>query len=205
MRTACPNCNKQLIIREDKIPPGVSFKLVCPECRHLFTVSPQQQHDGWKDTGAEPPAEPPEPDIFPSGAKIALLLLRDKTWSESLSGLLKERDFHVTALEDPAQAISKLHVNAYDVVVVQDGDWSAEVRDRINSWPGTKRRRTNLVLIGDEAKSLHPDISFRKGVDTYLAAQDHARAGELLKSAMEGYTVSCLAWKTATSKLGKEA
>lgn len=211
MRTVCPNCERQLIIADEKIPPGASFKLLCPECKKSFTMSPNTG------TGREAETTPPqaadlpqavdlplEPDFFPPGVKIALLVLRDKAWTDSLQGLFKDQSFFVTATDDPTQALSKLKVNEYDVVILEDSDRDQPLLLLIHAWPGTRRRKTNVVLIGEETKSLHPGVSFRKGVDFYFHSQDHAQARGLLQAALEGFDTTCQAWRTAAKNLGKE-
>lgn len=209
MRTACPNCEKQLLIADEKIPPEASFRLICPECKQPFTVSLPKAGTGMgkaSGTDSSPDiASPPEPDFFPPGAKIALLVLRDQTWTKSLQGLLKDQGLHVTAMDDPKQALSKLKVNAYDLVILEDSAWSRPVLLQIHSWPGSKRRKTNVALLGVETKSLHPGDSFRKGVDFYFHSQDHAQARGLLRAAMEEFDAAYQAWHTAAKKQGKES
>lgn len=207
MRTVCPNCERQLIIADEKIPLGANLKLLCPECKKSFTVSPNIGTGTDRDAETtSPPAidSPQEPDFFPPGAKIALLVLRDKAWADSLQGLLKDQSFYVTATDDPAQALSKLNVNEYDVVILEDHDRDQPLLRLIHAWPGTRRRKTNVVLIGEEAKSLHPGVSFRKGVDFYFHSQGHAQARALLQAAIEGFDAACQAWRTAAKNLGKE-
>lgn len=145
-----------------------------------------------------------EPDFFPPGTKTALLVLRDQSWTESLTKLLKERRFHVTTLNDPNQAVAKLQINSYDVILLEDSDWGRESLQLIHTWPGTKRRKTNVIALGQADKSLHPGISFRKGVDSYFHIQDHHRGNELLQASLDSFDAEYLSWNAAAKKLGKE-
>jgi len=147
---------------------------------------------------------PVEPDFFPPGAKTALLVLRDQTWIESLARLLKERGFHVVVLNDPSQAVAKLQVNSYDVILIEDSDWGREPLRLIHAWPGTKRRTVNVVLIGQAGESLHPGLSFRKGVDSYFHAQDHPLANDLLQASLDSFDAAYLSWNAAAKRVGKE-
>lgn len=205
MRTACPNCEKQLIIPDEKIPRTASFKLVCPGCKQPFAVSPSSAADETGKGASLPPpsAAPVEPDFFPPGVKIALLVLRDQTWTESLAKLLKERGFHVTTLNDPSQAAAKLQVNPYDIIFLEDEDWGREPLRLIHAWPGAKRRNVNVILVGQAGESLHPGISFRKGVDSYFHIQDNTRINDLLQASLDRYDTAYLSWNAAAKKLGK--
>jgi PleD family two-component response regulator len=207
VRTACPNCEKQLIIPDEKIPQGASFKLVCPGCKQPFVVSPfSNTAEAKKETPLPTPlaTKPLEPDFFPPGIKTALLVLRDQAWTESLARLLKERGFYVVTLNDSSQALAKLQVNAYDVILIEDGDWGQEPLQLIHAWPGTKRRKINVIALGQAGESLHPGISFRKGVDSYFHIQDHHRGHDLLQASLDSFAAAYLSWNAAAKKLGKE-
>jgi hypothetical protein len=192
---------------DEKIPPGTHFKVSCPGCTQPFTVTPSVKPDA----GANPESTPkemiepmPDPDFFPPGARAALLLLRNSQWIDALRSTLQEDGFHLTVLGDPALASSKMNVNAYDLAIVEHRQEFKSVLEQIHTWPGTKRRKCNVVLIGTEGKSLHPGLSFSKGVDCYFHEQDHARTQELLQAAMQGFDATYQAWHMAAKNLGKE-
>jgi len=207
VRITCPSCQKKLAIPDEKIPPGAQFKATCPECNHLFTVfarSMPDQDDQPKATTAATMASIPEPDVFPPGTRTALLVMRDQAWIDPLTASLRDQNYQVAILDDPALSLAKLTINAYDLAVFEDSDEYRTLMGQIHSWPGTKRRKINVVLIGDEGKSLHPGLSFTRGVDCYLHQKDHARAHQLLQAAMEGFDAAYQAWHTAAKSLGKE-
>lgn len=207
MQTSCPNCLKQLIIPDDKVSSGTALRVACPGCKEPFTVSPGDVASK-QATAVTPPATTPaplpEPDFFPPGARVALLALRDSNWNNSLGDLLKEQGYHVTTTDDQDQAVSKLQVNSYDMVILEDSEWGAGILGVIHAWPGTKRRQINVALIGEGAKSMHPGHSFRKGVDAYFHSQDHSQAPRLLHAAMEGFDATYQAWHAASKSLSKE-
>lgn len=207
MQTACPKCHKKLVIPDEKIPPNAPFKVACPNCKEPFTVSahneaPMQTTPETSNVSTSPPL--PEPDFFPPGVRVALLALRDNNWNNCLVDLLKEQGYHVTTTNDHVQAISKLQVNSYDMVILEDSEWGANILRLIHAWTGTKRRQVNVTLIGENAFSLHPGHSFRKGVDAYFHNQDYPQAKKLLQAAMEGFDATYQAWHAASKSLGKE-
>jgi hypothetical protein len=59
----------------------------------------------------------------------------------------------------------------------------------VASWPGLKRRESNVLLVGREEKSMQPSYAFTRGVNSYLNATDMDRAGELFAEALEAYEI----------------
>ncbi len=203
MRITCPNCQKQLSIADEKIPAGSVFKAVCPGCKESFTVDAPVSVKPQPRPTAQ--ASPVEPDIFPPGAKVVALALHDAPWSETLRNSFQDLGYHISLLEDAETALGKLEVNAYDMIIIQEGGPFHALIELIHSWPGAKRRKTNLVLIGEDGESLHPGLAFKKGADSYFHRTDHARAMDLVSAAVQTFDATYRAWHTAMQKLGKEA
>lgn len=203
MRITCPNCQKQLSIADEKIPTGSAFKALCPGCKASFTVDASVSAKPLPRPTAL--ASPVEPDIFPPGAKVVALALHDAQWSETLRDSFQDLGYHISLLEDVDTALGKLKVNVYDVIVIQEGGSFHVLVEQIHSWPGTKRRKTNLVLIGEDGESLHPGLAFKKGADSYFHRTDHARTMDLVSSAVQTFDATYRTWHTAMQKLGKEA
>lgn len=205
MRITCPNCLKQLSIADEKVPAGSTFKALCPGCKESFTVDAPVSTNPQPLPGPTAQTSPVEPDIFPPGAKVAALALHDAQWSEVLRDSFRDLGYHISLLEDAETALGKLRVNAYDMIVIQEGGPFHVLTEKISSWPGTKRRKTNLVLIGEDGKSLHPGLAFKKGADSYFHRTDHARAMDLVSAAAQTFDATYRAWHTAMQKLGKES
>lgn len=206
MRITCPNCQKQLSVADEKIPAGSSFKATCPGCNKPFTVGASADAKPRPPKPAAPTSPPSvEPDIFPPGAKVAALALQDAQWSEALRDSFENQGYHVCLLEDVREAMGKLRVNAYDVVVIQDTERFRPLAEQIHAWPGARRRKTNLVLIGEEGASLHSGLAFMKAADSYFHRADHVRATDLVSAALLAFDATYRTWRTAMQALGKEA
>jgi hypothetical protein len=216
MRLSCPHCDRQLSVPDDKVPTGRSFKLVCPQCAKPFSVDPDSisgpvsGHAPGKFSGANPAQSTPPPpstaeeaDFYPPGAKIAFVFVRDPEWNTALSSTLSEQGYHLAVPGDTAEAIRKIDAAAYELVFIDHAPHGAEVLQRVHGWPGIQRRGVNVVLIGGEAKSLHPDASFCNGVNWYLHQNDVAEVPWLVRTVIDGYEETYKMWRLAAEESGK--
>ncbi len=207
MRLSCPHCDRQLSVPDDKIPTGRSFKLACPQCNKPFTVEPESVNTA---SGANtvPPAPSPPPtavetDFYPPGAKIAFVFTSDPEWNAALTSSLSEQGYHLAVPGDATEAIRKIDAAAYELVFIDHAPHGAEVLQRVHGWPGIQRRGVNVVLIGDEAQSLHPDASFRNGVNWYLHRNDVSDILRLVRTVIDGYEETYKMWRLASEASGK--
>ncbi len=207
MRLNCPHCDRQLSVTDEKIPVGQRFKLVCPQCNKPFTVEPESvtTASAANTASSVPPPLPTakETDFYPPGAKIAFVFVRDPEWNTALLAILDEQGYHLSAPGFTAEALQKIATAAYELVFIDHAPHGAEVLQRIHEWPGTQRRGVNVVLVGDEAKSLHPDASFRYGVNWYLHRSDVAEIPRLVRTVIDGYEETYKMWRLAAEESGK--
>ncbi len=210
MRLTCPHCDRQLNVSDEKIPAGQRFKLTCPQCRQPFTVDPDSASGAAPAASPVPPASPPptagdDTDFYPPGAKIAFVFVRDPEWNAALVSNLGGQGYHLAAPDDPAEALRKIDAAAYELVFIEHAPQGDEVLRRVHGWPGIQRRGVNVVLVGDEAKSLHPDASFRNGVNWYLHRGDVGEAPRLVRTVIDGYEETYKMWRLAAEEAGRPA
>lgn len=215
MRLNCPHCDRQLSVADENVPSGHRFKLGCPHCNNSFTVDPDSisrpASDSASDSAsgthsvpfAHPTASTPEEtDFYPPGAKIAFLFVRNPEWNAALVSSLDEQGYHLAVAGDPAEALRKVDAAAYALMFIDHDPHGGEVLQRIHAWPGIRRRGVNVALIGDEAKSLHPDASFRNGVNWYLHHSDIADVARLVRTVIDGYEETYKMWRLAAEDPG---
>lgn len=212
MRISCQHCRKELNIPDDKLPASPKFKVRCPSCKNEIIVDKTQQPTqanpgvelntdvfapGVVETGPQGvrPAAPKidletvEPDIFPPGAKVVLMFLKDEHWREAARNYFEESAFHESLAQSPTEAIIKLRVNEYNVMLIDDSPENQTVLDEITAWPGIRRRSLNLILFGNRAASLDPRIAFQKSTNFYLNYNDADKAPQLLEGCLRGYEI----------------
>ncbi len=177
--------------------------------REVAGVKPQDQT-----TAAPlPPSRPSksaglevEPEVIPPGVSTVFNFVSDPEWKERIKGHFSELGYHHSEADTAEIARARIRMNDYDVIVIEDRPESALVIEEISTWPGIKRRRANIALLGEEKKSLDPVVAFEKGVNSYLNKADVKNATELLDAVLRSYDVYyrylTLARKTQESKAG---
>lgn len=206
MQVTCSECQKVLNIPDEKIPSGGRFTLKCPYCEHKMLVEgapaaeeAPQRVEAPKRQELELPAV--EPDVFPPGANVAFLYLTDGAWRAAAGEWFADKGYHVGQSTDELEAIAKLRLNRYDVLVIEDSDAAQRLLQEVAEWPGHKRRATNLILLGDQSKSLDPNLAFRKGANFYMNTGDKERASELLENVIQGYELYYQLFNKATQSV----
>lgn len=142
-----------------------------------------------------------EPDFFPPGARIAYVFVQDAAWNTALEDVLRQLDYHLVFPDNARIALQKIDMAAYDLIILDDHSQATPVLGAINAWPGTKRSRSNLILISPQAKSLHPGASFQFGVNSHFHSDDHHNAQELIQTAIAGYEETYKPWRMAKQAL----
>lgn len=199
MQFTSPYSNKEFTIPDEKLPSADRFSMKCPFTgkKILFLRIGDKikitAGEAAREAASEEPAKPAlklpqvEPDVYPPGAKVAFLYLKDGAWAPAAESFFKGKEYHVSTAGDELEAVAKLRLNDYDVLVAEDGDASALLQEEIASWPGVKRQHTNFMLVGDAGISNDPKAAFSKGANAYLAQSDGAKASDLLEGALTGY------------------
>jgi predicted Zn finger-like uncharacterized protein len=200
MRFICTHCDKELNIPDDRLPPSQKFKVKCPHCSEALLLDKKNPMTERAEQKAPPRSEAakPEqqdvpsltemdPEIFPPGARIVFMLLHSTEWSEAASNFFQEMGYHESSAKDRSEALLKLRMNDYHVIMLEEtGDTNALIEE-IGRWPGQRRRNYNLILLGNAAQSLDPHFAFRKGVNCYLNVNDSDRGHDLLGFALRGF------------------
>ncbi|BBD07804.1 hypothetical protein [Desulfovibrio ferrophilus] len=199
MQFTSPYSNKEFTIPDEKLPAADRFSMKCPFTgkKILFlrvgdkikVTATEQAREEAPAKSEKPALKLPqvEPDVYPPGSKVAFLFLQDGTWASSSQSFFQGRDYYVSTAADELEAIAKLRLNEYDILVAEDGAGSVRLQEEVASWPGGKRRAANVVLVGSQGQSNDPKAAFAKGVNAYLAQSDGAKASDLLEGALTGY------------------
>lgn len=187
MLVACPSCEKQFKLRDDKLPDAGVFRITCPSCSGEIVV---RRDTPDTDEPPVPKAENPlslEPEVFPVGVRVAFVFVGHGASGEKLKDALRAKGYVLSEARGPAEAVEKVRMNRYHLVCIEDDPSGRAVLSVVNSWPGIRRREVNVVMLGERAKSLDPGISFYRGVNAWLHPGERELFGDLLEQLEENF------------------
>lgn len=201
MRFICSSCHKEIGIPDNKLPSTPRFKVKCPHCQERvvldknspygenqgMAMAPDLTHEAEEQDAARESSMQVEPEIFPPGARIVFMALDSKRWIEAAQGYFSEMGYYESRASDVREAVMKLRLNDYHVLLVEDSKKYQAILAELASWPGVKRRTINVILIGDNAQSLDPQIAFRRAINTYFNIHDLDRGHELFGMALKAF------------------
>lgn len=194
-KVKCPHCGERVVLDKNAaVPPGGlpdTPPASDPGPDMAPDLRPELQENAMSvlspPTAAAAPGPQLEPEIFPPGARVVFMALTDQRWLHETQEFFQEMGFYDSRARDALEAVMKLRLNDYQVVLLEDSPTFAPILEELAQWPGLRRRGLNVILIGDQAQSLDPRIAFRKGVNTYLNSHEAERGHELLGMALKAY------------------
>jgi predicted Zn finger-like uncharacterized protein len=147
MTVTCPQCRATLSISDDRLPTGKAFKAACPRCGTAIAI------DTRRASAPPTPVAAPESPVEPPAEPISY----------------GERG--------QPQALERLRVTAYAVVVVREGfDGAAGSASSLSATlaatPMGSRRNTHLVFVGPSVASHDSRAAFAKSVDLTIHPSD---------------------------------
>jgi predicted Zn finger-like uncharacterized protein len=197
MFVSCPTCSQTFEIPDSKIPGTSRFGVKCPTCREKIVVESKEAKD--QPSQAQAPAATKkrpaiEPDLFPPGSQVVFSFVQSGVWNGALETFFSSEGYYLSKASDVEEAILKLRLNEYQVVIVDDRYANAPLLQEIGTWAGFRRRRINVLLLGDATESMSPYEAFRRGVNAYLNINDIDRAKELFEESLRGFKIHNEPW-----------
>lgn len=192
MNISCTHCKTSFVFPDDRVPETKKFKLNCPKCREPINVD---QCDDRIMT----------PEHFPHDATVAFLFVRDKTLAARISLFMKSRGIFVSEARQVHEAIDKVRINYYNILVLEDTEPSRSILDVIKKWNGLRRREVNIILVESASQSLRADEAFYRGVNAVIGQSDTERIEHVLELAMDEFKSYLELWAAASQKLGVRA
>ncbi len=224
MKVTCEHCSKALTLADDKAPAR-PFQLTCPACHKNFVVAADRvaadresapaaaqapAKGGGRDTdapaaadaGEMPKLRPAEKELLSSIVPEAFVADLGQSPPGSLTAELErlgmEEVRHFTSLDD---ALDVLSDTGAGILVVRMDKASAppcvplEPLERLSY---AERRRTFVVLVADNVKSLDGQVAFYLQVNCLINAQDAGRFAPLVRRALLHHLRLYRHWKIET-------
>ncbi len=173
MLIQCNNCKKEFKIPEEKVPDVPKFAVKCPACGIKISVNRSIPEMHTKDSIS--PSDDIlsiEPEMYPPGSKVTFVFVDNKDIESGLKKYLDEKGYIVSSASNIKEAVAKLNLNRYDMVIFSYNKEALEIMKEIDRWPGNLRRQINVIAIGEGEKTFDPNIEFLLGVNSYISQID---------------------------------
>jgi CheY-like chemotaxis protein len=190
MDIRCTHCQSSFVLPDDRIPETRKFKLNCPKCREPIVIDQDKSDDK---------IAPPE--HFPHDATVAFLFLKNRALADRISLFLKSRGIFVSESGQIHEALDKVRINYYNIIILEDSEHSKSILSVVKKWNGLRRRDVNIILVEADCKSLHSFEAFLRGVNAVVSAKDSERIESILDLAMGEFKSYTEPWAVAAQRL----
>jgi hypothetical protein len=190
MEITCTHCKSSFVLPDDRIPEVKKFKLNCPKCREPIVID--QENEAEKVVA---------PEHFPHDATVAFLFVTNKSLSERIGLFLKSRGIFVSESSLIHEALDKVRINYYNILILEDTEQTKSILSIIRKWNGLRRRDVNVVLVESDCKSLHSNEAFYRGVNSVINIKDNERIESILDLAMGEFKSYSEPWAVAAQRL----
>lgn len=190
MEITCSNCTSSFVIPDDRIPETRKFRLNCPKCREPIVVDQDQEQES---------VAPPE--HFPHDAVVAFVFVSDGKLGARIEALLKSRGIYVSRTELIHEALDKVRINYYNILILEESDHSQALLGLVRKWNGLRRRDVNIIQVEAGCQSLQANEAFLRGVNSVIGARDRDSIENLLDLALGEYAKYIEPWSVAAEKL----
>lgn len=217
MKFECKACRVILNVPEEKIPAGREVRFLCPKCKNPVesfrsgansTASEEPVGDSFEGELERCPGEHASPvEFIEEGVRTALLFGFGRKTLEKMEGVLGWMEFHVSVAADVKEALDKLHVNRYDLVLIEDvsAEWKGGDRDllfHIQELPMHIRRQLLLGVVSETAATMDHLAAFRMGADLLINKRDMDKARVIIERAIKDYRLFYHVYKEELGKRG---
>jgi len=190
MDISCTHCKTSFVLPDDRIPESKKFRLNCPKCREPIIVNQESESE-----------KIAVPEHFPHDAVVAFLYVKNKNLADRISNFLKSRGIFISSADQIHEALEKIRINYYNILILEDSDSSKSILNVVKKWNGLRRRDVNIILVESNCQSLHANEAFYRGVNSVLGAKDNERIENILDLAMGEFKSYSEPWDAAARKL----
>lgn len=191
MEISCSHCKTNFILPDDRIPEAKKFKLNCPKCREPIVVDL-----------SEPVSETMVMiETFPHDATVAFLFVTNTLLSQRIKNVLKKNGIYVSESFDITEAVEKVRVNYYNILILEDSTASLPVHAIFKKWNGLRRREANIIIVGASCQSMHSHEAFMRGVNSVISKADNDEIEKFIELSLGDYKKYIEPWDLAAQRL----
>ncbi len=226
MEIVCNNCQKRLVVPDEKLPEGKAVTLRCPGCKTKITLDLKDRFDAGGFTEMEedePEVQTPdyvaeEEDGYDASEKpfdfleeegnTAMICDSDPAAVENMKKILELMDYHVTVAENLREALRNLKYHAYNLILVNetfDGSHPESnglliYLERLNM---QIRRHIFVGLLTNRFPTKDNMAAFLKSVNITINIKDLPRLDYILSRSISENDLFYTVYKEAMKKTGR--
>jgi len=203
MEVICENCGSKLNVPDEKIPRDQRVKITCPKCKNKVTLGSggaREEHAAPPEKETEPASPKPEEeqvraeeeetfDFFEEGTKLAMVLDNDSERLQKVSKAIEELDYRNVSIRNTREAISKMRLHRFDLVMVFDNFDGIELENSpilhfLNHLSMSIRRLVFVVLVSNSLKTMDLMTAFSMSANLIINVDDLDRLSSILHKAI---------------------
>lgn len=198
-----------LTIPDERVPKGKAVTAACPRCKG--PISTDMTADAPQPAPPKPAAPAPaeEPEGYQErGQPRALVCVNVPLERQQVITILKRIGYAPHSSKDSGEAIGRLRLSAYAIVVLSDGfDPPGQDGPSIQAYLAgmgmTSRRNIHVVLIDPSLASNDQRAAFARSVDLVLHPNDLPHFEEALGHSKAETEIRCRVLKESLRAMGK--
>lgn len=190
MEIVCTHCKSSFILPDERIPDAKKFKLNCPKCREPIIIDM-----------SELDVVPTAPETFPHDAVVAFVFCTQVIFSQRIKSSLKKNGIYVSEALSISEAIEKVRVNYYDIIIIEESNVSNALYEIFKKWNGLRRREVNIVVVGANCQSLQGQDAFLRGVNSVIGKSDNDEIDKYLELALAEYKKYIEPWEIVAKRM----
>lgn len=174
-----------LTVPDERLPKGKVVTTVCPRCKGPISIDMTADAPKHAPPIPSPPIRAEEPKGYPEGQARALVCVNVPAERLQVITILKQIGYLPHSIKDPGEAIERLRIEAYAIVVLCDGfdppeQGGPSIQSYLANMGMTRRRNIHVVLIDPSLVSNDRRAAFFHSVDLVLHPNDLPRFEEAL-------------------------
>lgn len=213
MKITCDNCQKKIMIPDEKIPAGKSFSIGCPVCEQKVAVQAPIPSAGEKKK-AEPEARntpashpnqstgagsgriavgngaPVNPfEFLEAGAKTAVICEPVPARRAEIRTVVESMKYHILESENARDTLKQMRFHDFDLVVLNERfDTRDPEMNHVLKYLGqlnmTSRRNMFLVLLSERLRTMDKMQAFNKSVNLIVNLDDMENFSRILQAGL---------------------
>lgn len=167
-----------LTVPDERLPKGKVVTAVCPRCKGPISIDMTADAPKHAPTMPSPPIPAEEPKVYQEeGQPRALVCVNVPAEHLQVITILKQIGYVPHSLKDSVEAIERLRIEAYAIIVLWDGFDPPEqdgpsIQSYLANMGMTSRREIHVVLIDPSLASNDQQAAFSHSVDLVLHPND---------------------------------